>query len=138
MLKYFSSWNPDDDKISCGRFSERQNGQVWSVPLLIGADDSGRNSVSDQAGRAAGYEKRQVGKTLMTIMPALRLSVILALNKLGSDSGGHSGTTNELINVLSCVATARTTVRWGPTAWHEASYIASRNPANEHSIDWRV
>jgi len=41
------------------------------------------------------------GKALMTSMLALMLSAILALKKLASGGGSHSGTTYEVINVPS-------------------------------------
>lgn len=41
------------------------------------------------------------GKALMTSMLALMLAAILALKKLASGGGGHSGATYEVINVPS-------------------------------------
>ncbi|XP_003244004.1 uncharacterized protein LOC100574851 [Acyrthosiphon pisum] len=69
----------------------------YAGPLLMGAMMVAGTLLPIKLGALAMMS----GKALMTSMLALMLSAILALKKLASGGGSHSGTTYEVINVPS-------------------------------------
>lgn len=78
-------------------FSARGKKDKYAGPLLMGAMMVAGTLLPIKLGALAMMS----GKALMTSMLALMLSAILALKKLASGGGGHSGTTYEVINVPS-------------------------------------
>lgn len=80
-----------------GFVSARGKKDKYAGPLLMGAMMVAGTLLPIKLGALAMMS----GKALMTSMLALMLSAILALKKLASGGGGHSGTTYEVINVPS-------------------------------------
>lgn len=76
-------------------FSARGKKDKYAGPLLMGAMMVAGTLLPIKLGALAMMS----GKALMTSMLALMLSAILALKKLASGGGSHSGTTYEVINV---------------------------------------
>lgn len=77
--------------------SARGKKDKYAGPLLMGAMMVAGTLLPIKLGALAMMS----GKALMTSMLALMLSAILALKKLASGGGSHSGTTYEVINVPS-------------------------------------
>lgn len=80
-----------------GAVSARGKKDKYAGPLLMGAMMVAGTLLPIKLGALAMMS----GKALMTSMLALMLSAILALKKLASGGGSHSGTTYEVINVPS-------------------------------------
>ncbi|XP_026814165.1 uncharacterized protein LOC113554484 [Rhopalosiphum maidis] len=85
------------DSLKSTLIEARGKKDKYAGPLLMGAMMVAGTLLPIKLGALAMMS----GKALMTSMLALMLSAILALKKLASGGGSHSGTTYEVINVPS-------------------------------------